>query len=177
MSTLGDPGWNEFPAYAAYLAFGAMVSATDPVAVVSLLKELGAPKQLATLIEGESLLNDGTAYVIFVIFIDIMTKSYDIRTDQTAIFIKAMWLVFGGIITGWGCGAICMMWIRRCVSPSLSLSLFLSLSLAFLSFFLFLFLCVPQTNTTTARLLALSFSLWLPSSTNTTATTTTHYFY
>ena len=40
-----------------------MLSATDPVAVVALLKELGASVKLATVIEGESLLNDGTAYV------------------------------------------------------------------------------------------------------------------
>ena len=45
--------------------FGAIASATDPVAVVALLKELGAPKELGHLIEGESLFNDGTAMVIF----------------------------------------------------------------------------------------------------------------
>ena len=49
------------------LIFGAIVSATDPVAVVALLKELGASKRLATLIEGESLMNDGTAMVIFAL--------------------------------------------------------------------------------------------------------------
>jgi len=48
--------------------YGAMVSATDPVAVVSLLHELGAPETLGTVIEGESLLNDGTAYVFFLLF-------------------------------------------------------------------------------------------------------------
>lgn len=55
------------------LTFGAMVSATDPVAVVALLQELGAPKQLSILIEGESLFNDGTALVIFTVFKDMMT--------------------------------------------------------------------------------------------------------
>jgi NhaP-type Na+/H+ or K+/H+ antiporter len=49
------------------VVFGSIVSATDPVAVVALLKDLGASKRLATLIEGESLLNDGTAMVIFMI--------------------------------------------------------------------------------------------------------------
>ena len=44
---------------------GAITSATDPVAVVSLLKDLGAPKTLGTIIEGESLLNDGSAVVLF----------------------------------------------------------------------------------------------------------------
>ena len=44
---------------------GIILSATDPVAVVALLKELGAAKSLGTLIEGESLLNDGSAVVLF----------------------------------------------------------------------------------------------------------------
>lgn len=50
------------------LMFGSIVSATDPVAVVALLKELGASKRLSTLIEGESLFNDGTAFVVFLVF-------------------------------------------------------------------------------------------------------------
>jgi len=44
---------------------GAILCATDPVAVVALLKELGASVTFNTLIEGESLLNDGTAMVFF----------------------------------------------------------------------------------------------------------------
>ena len=50
------------------MMMGAMLSATDPVAVVSILKSLGASPSLGTLIEGESLLNDGTAYAMFLIF-------------------------------------------------------------------------------------------------------------
>jgi NhaP-type Na+/H+ or K+/H+ antiporter len=56
-------------------AFGAMMSATDPVAVVALMKELGAPQHLAILIEGESLFNDGTAMVVFLICVDLMEKN------------------------------------------------------------------------------------------------------
>merc|ERR1719361_634051 len=48
--------------------FGTIVSATDPVAVVALLKDLGASKKLSTLIEAESLMNDGTAFVMFLVF-------------------------------------------------------------------------------------------------------------
>ncbi|KAH8064993.1 potassium:proton antiporter [Aureococcus anophagefferens] len=55
-----DYGWD----WPTVLMFGAMMSATDPVAVVALLKELGVSERLGTLIEGESLLNDGTAIVL-----------------------------------------------------------------------------------------------------------------
>ena len=59
-----DYGWD----WPTVLMFGAMMSATDPVAVVALLKELGVSERLGTLIEGESLLNDGTAIVVFDVF-------------------------------------------------------------------------------------------------------------
>ncbi|XP_027344134.1 sodium/hydrogen exchanger 8 isoform X2 [Abrus precatorius] len=50
------------------LLLGGLLSATDPVAVVALLKELGASKKLGTIIEGESLMNDGTAIVVYTLF-------------------------------------------------------------------------------------------------------------
>jgi CPA1 family monovalent cation:H+ antiporter len=53
---------------------GAMVAATDPAAVVSTFKRLRSPKRLAALVEGESLLNDGTALVIFAIAIRAVTS-------------------------------------------------------------------------------------------------------
>ena len=53
------------------LIFGALISATDPVAVISLFKELGAPHRLTVLVEGESLLNDATAIVLFKILLGI----------------------------------------------------------------------------------------------------------
>ena len=49
------------------LLFGFLISATDPVAVIAILKELGTSKRLSILIEGESLLNDGTAMVGFLV--------------------------------------------------------------------------------------------------------------
>ena len=45
------------------LIFGALISATDPIAVVAIFRDMGTPKRLAVLLEGESLLNDGTAIV------------------------------------------------------------------------------------------------------------------
>ena len=50
---------------AAALVFGALISATDPVAVVAVFRELGVSRRLLTLVEGESLLNDGVAIVLY----------------------------------------------------------------------------------------------------------------
>ena len=57
--------------YALSMAMGAILSATDPVAVVNLMKEVGAPPDLTMQITGESLLNDGTGVIVFMIFFDI----------------------------------------------------------------------------------------------------------
>ena len=50
------------------LIFGTLVSATDPVAVLSIFKELRAPQKLTTIVDGESLINDGTSLVLFQFF-------------------------------------------------------------------------------------------------------------
>jgi CPA1 family monovalent cation:H+ antiporter len=55
------------------LVFASVIAATDPIAVVGLFKTLGAPKRLAVLVEGESLLNDGTAVVVFTIVLGVAT--------------------------------------------------------------------------------------------------------
>src|SRR5262249_29952191 len=51
------------------LLFGSIVSATDPISVLSIFKELAVDERLAVLVEGESLLNDGTAVVLFQILL------------------------------------------------------------------------------------------------------------
>ena len=55
----------------AAVAFGALISATDPVAVVAFFRSLGVSKRLAVLVEGESLLNDGVAIVIFTLVLSL----------------------------------------------------------------------------------------------------------
>jgi monovalent cation:H+ antiporter, CPA1 family len=51
------------------LVFGAIISATDPISVISVFRELGVERRLSTIMEGESLFNDGTAVVLFGIFV------------------------------------------------------------------------------------------------------------
>jgi CPA1 family monovalent cation:H+ antiporter len=60
------------------LLFGALISSTDPMAVVSLFHELSVPKRLALLVEGESLFNDGTAITLFqIVLAAILTGAFD----------------------------------------------------------------------------------------------------
>ena len=56
------------------LVFGALISATDPIAVVGVFKSLGVPRRLAVLLNGESLLNDGTAIVFFTLSLALVTN-------------------------------------------------------------------------------------------------------
>jgi len=58
------------------LLFGAIISATDPVAVLSLFKEYGAPHRLTLIFEGESLFNDGTSFAIFLVFLGIIQNGF-----------------------------------------------------------------------------------------------------
>lgn len=61
---------SELP-FSAAMCFCSIIGSTDPVAVVSLLKELGTPIKFNLLLEGESLLNDGSAMVFYIIFSSI----------------------------------------------------------------------------------------------------------
>jgi NhaP-type Na+/H+ or K+/H+ antiporter len=63
------PGWRQ-PVL--YYVFGGILSATDPVSVVALLKSCGASSKLTIVIVGESLLNDGTAMILFFYFTGIL---------------------------------------------------------------------------------------------------------
>ncbi|KAG6512733.1 hypothetical protein ZIOFF_030862 [Zingiber officinale] len=68
------------------LLLGGLLSATDPVAVVALLKELGASKKMNTIIEGESLMNDG--YDLFIHLIEILKPKLDTENRE---FHKPSW--------------------------------------------------------------------------------------
>ena len=82
------------------LVFGALISATDPVAVVALFKELGAPNRLNVLVEGESLLNDATAIVAFSILLGLAIEGSSIGfSDLDNIFLEFLRVFIGGVIS------------------------------------------------------------------------------
>ena len=79
------------------LLFGALVSATDPVAVVALFRSLGAPKRLQVLLEGESLFNDGTAIVTFNLVLAVVLTGHFNLLESTLDFFR---VAGGGILVG-----------------------------------------------------------------------------
>ena len=82
------------------LLFGALISATDPVAVISLFKEMGAPKRLTVLVEGESLFNDGTALVLFKILLGIVIAGSFTTSTITNGVVDFLFVFVGGLVVG-----------------------------------------------------------------------------
>ncbi|NER99595.1 MAG: sodium:proton antiporter [Symploca sp. SIO1B1] len=81
------------------LLIGASLSATDPVSVIALFRELGADKRLRTLMEGESLFNDGVAVVAFSLLVGLPLGTEEFAISTTF----ARFCAFVGIGVGIGC--------------------------------------------------------------------------
>ncbi len=82
------------------LLFGALISATDPVAVLALFKEYGAPRRLSLIFEGESLFNDATAVALFLVLLDIVLHGYHGATTIIEGSVSFLSMMIGGIIFG-----------------------------------------------------------------------------
>ncbi len=114
------------------LIFGTIIMATDPVAVVALLKELGASKKLSTLVESESMLNDGTAIVVFMVLIGIVTGTSDGNIGiATYEFIR---VAAGGTIIGLIIGWLVSEWLKRVFNDPL-FEITIIVAAAYLTFF------------------------------------------
>ncbi len=78
------------------MVFGALIAATDPIAVVAIFKSLGVPRRLSILLDGESLLNDGTAIVFFILSLSLVTGASVTIGQLSFDFLKIVG--FGGLI-------------------------------------------------------------------------------
>ena len=83
------------------MVVGAMVAATDPVAVISTFRNLGVPRRLATLVEGESLFNDATALVLFATTIALIGGEVGLAEAASDLVITVVSSIGLGLIAGW----------------------------------------------------------------------------
>lgn len=102
------------------LIFAAVIAATDPIAVVALFKSLGAPKRLAVLVEGESLLNDGTAVVLFTIVLGIATGGALSLPAAALEFLKVVGM---GVVIGGAVGYAVSLVIKEVDDPMIEITL------------------------------------------------------
>jgi monovalent cation:H+ antiporter, CPA1 family len=84
----------------ALLLFGAIISSTDPVAVLALFKEYGAPRRLTLIFEGESLFNDSTGFAAFLVVLDLLQHGYNGADSAITALISFFTMLAGGIIFG-----------------------------------------------------------------------------
>lgn len=115
------------------LLFGALISATDPVAVVALFKELGAPQRLTVLVEGESLLNDATAIVVFNIILGLLVTGSFTASDIGGAAGDFIRVFIGGTLVGSFMGILLSEILYR-MKAGLSSYLVMSIVLAYACF-------------------------------------------
>ena len=102
------------------LVFAALIAATDPIAVVALFRELGAPKRLTVLIEAESLLNDGTAVVFFTLILSMVSGGNHSLGGAVIEFARVVGL---GISVGLGIGFLASLLTKRVDDPMIEITL------------------------------------------------------
>ena len=119
---------------ASALLLGAILSATDPVAVVSLFRQLGAPLRLTVLVEGESLFNDATSIVLTRILVGVAVGGYFFTPLGAFLDVVTFFVVFlGGALVGW-LAALGFGWLLGRVRGDVSIEITLTTVLAYLSF-------------------------------------------
>jgi monovalent cation:H+ antiporter, CPA1 family len=122
------------------LLLGAVVSTTDPAAVIGIFRDVGAPKRLSILAEGESLLNDAVAIAAFGLFVGVLVSR--IAPDPTDVVLTAdpsgAVLVFlrefvGGLICGFVMARVAMLLLPRLGESDAAIAS-VTVSLTYLSF-------------------------------------------
>ncbi|CAN0911536.1 Sodium/hydrogen exchanger 7 [Linum grandiflorum] len=113
------------------LLLGGLLSATDPVAVLALLKELGGSKKLSTIIEGESMMNDGIAIVVYQLFLKMVLQE---STNVGAVISFLAKNSFGAVGIGLCFGAASVLGLAF-ISSDTAMEMALTLGVSYVAYF------------------------------------------
>ncbi|VAI78514.1 unnamed protein product [Triticum turgidum subsp. durum] len=113
------------------LLLGGLLSATDPVAMVAVLKELGTSKKLSTIIEGESLMNDGVSVVVYQLFLQ-MVLGRSFNTGSILMFLSEVSL--GAVALGLAFAIISLLWLGFTFNDTI-LEMTLTLAVSYIAFY------------------------------------------
>lgn len=120
LNTLGIPA-----SFIYCLLFGALISPTDPVAVIGILKTAGVPKNLEITIAGESLFNDGIGVVVFLIILELATGGDGVTVSRVLLlFLKE---AVGGVLLGLGIGILAYWMLKQVNNYQLEIIITLAL--------------------------------------------------
>ena len=122
-------GWLNFPVPFIYcLLFGALISPTDPIAVLAIIKQMNAPRDISIQVEGESLFNDGVGLVIFTTIFSVAFYGTDANAKDIAelFFVDAI----GGILFGFVLALIGHYTILNCKDKNIRLLVSLTIPTA-----------------------------------------------
>ncbi|CAH1452863.1 unnamed protein product [Lactuca virosa] len=114
------------------LLLGGLLSATDPVAVLATLKELGATKKLSTIIEGESIMNDGMGMVVYTLFFRMVTGS-SFSWGSVIMFLATASL--GAVGMGIAFGLVSYLWLGFVFKDPV-IEITMTLSVSYLAYFM-----------------------------------------
>lgn len=108
------------------LLFGVLISPTDPIAVLAVLKRVGVPKSLESRIAGESLFNDGTAVAVFLTLLTLAGGDAGVSVGSTALLFATE--VFGGALFGIAAGYLGYFMLRGVDSYAVEILITLALA-------------------------------------------------
>jgi len=102
------------------MLFGALVAATDPIAVVALFRSINVPERLTTLIDAESLFNDGTAIVLFTLLLGVVAGA---STSIPMLVLKFILVAGGGAVVGLALAFVAARILRRLNDPLIEITI------------------------------------------------------